>query len=191
MSRKKNPRQAPPRTRKKRTVPVLLGIIALLIVGATAYTYVDAWRATRPMAEYAPDDIVYRQPIRAIHEMGPGPRIQFLPENQPQPEIVVPEGVYDFGTIGPKDVVTYSFAIRNAGEAPLSIVRAFTTCGCTTAEITARVIPPGKAAMVKLRFDAGFHETRGQTVKRGLIIENNDRRQSKAEVWTVASVRIN
>ena len=49
-------------------------------------------------------------------------------------------------------------------------------------------IPPGKLAVVSVRFDAGFHDTRGQTVRRGIIIENNDRRNSKAELWVKASV---
>ena len=77
----------------------------------------------------------------------------------------------------------------NTGEAPLTISRAYTTCGCTTAEITARTIPPGKVASVTLTFDAGFHETAGQTVRRGLIIENNDPRNPKAEIWIQATVR--
>ena len=59
------------------------------------------------------------------------------------------------------------------------------------ADFTARVIPPGKAALVTLVFDAGFHDVRGQTVKRGIIIENNDRGKSKAEIWTRASVTWN
>jgi len=42
--------------------------------------------------------------------------------------------------------------------------------------------------VISVRFDAGFHDTRGQTVSRGIIIENNDRGNSKAEVWVKASV---
>jgi hypothetical protein len=121
--------------------------------------------------------------------MGDGPPIPFLPKDQAQPAIAVSETSYDFGRIGPTDVVERTFVIFNTGNAPLTISRAYTTCGCTTADITASSIPPGKVAVVTLTFDAGFHETAGQTVRRGLIIENNDPRGPKAEIWIQASVR--
>ncbi len=196
MSRKKKTRKVgaayvPPSKRKNRTLPIVIGLAALVLVGGAAYSYVSDWWTARSTVAYAPEDVVRRQPFTAIHEMGLGPRIQFLPPNQPQPRIVVREGVHNFGVIGPREVVSETFAIRNDGEAPLTSSRAFTTCGCTIAEISARVIPPGKVALATLRFDAGYHDTRGQNVKRGLIIESNDRRRWKAEIWTTATVRMN
>ena len=68
---------------------------------------------------------------------------------------------------------------------------AYTTCGCTTAEISADVIPPGKAVTIELVYDAGFHDTAGQTVRRGLIIESNDPDQPQAEIWVQADVAQN
>lgn len=105
------------------------------------------------------------------------------------PAIALPETVYDFGSIGPKEVVKKTFVIRNTGEESLTISKAYTTCGCTTADFTSSVIPPGKVALVTVTFDAGFHDTRGQTVQRGVMIENNDPNQSKAEIWISATVR--
>ncbi|MBK8909195.1 MAG: DUF1573 domain-containing protein [Rhodospirillales bacterium] len=84
--------------------------------------------------------------------------------------------------------MTRTFVVRNTGEAPLTINRAYTTCGCTTAEISADTIPPGKAVTVELRFDAGFHDSAGQTVRRGIIIETNDPDQPQAEIWVQAEV---
>ena len=40
-----------------------------------------------------------------------------------------------------------------------------------------------------LRFDAGYHDTRGQSVRRGVIIENNDPNNPQMEIWAEASVR--
>jgi hypothetical protein len=37
--------------------------------------------------------------------------------------------------------------------------------------------------------DAGFHDVTGQTVRRGVIIENNDPKRSSTEIWIQASVR--
>jgi hypothetical protein len=71
----------------------------------------------------------------------------------------------------------------------LTIHRAYTTCGCTTAEFSSTVIPTGKVAVMKIVLDAGFHDVRGQTVRRGVIIENNDPNNSQIEIWTQAKVR--
>lgn len=163
--------------------------IGLILIGWAVYAGVANRQVNQVALAYSAADVVYDRPIQAIHEMGEGPAIPFLPRNKPQPAVLVPEKSYNFGNIGPQDVVERTFIIRNNGEAPLTISRAYTTCGCTTAEISASVIPPGKVAEITLIFDAGFHETAGQTVRRGLIIENNDPTQSQAEIWIQATVR--
>lgn len=178
----------PPAARRKKPIPFWMVMAGLLVVAGGAYYYFTSQSDDFAPLEYAEEQVVRDRPIRAIHEMGDGPPIRFLPEGQPQPKIVVPEGTYNFGNIGATAVVKYRFAVYNTGDGPLTISRAYTTCGCTTADITARVIPPGKVALVTIIFDAGFHDTRGQQVRRGLIIENNDRSRSKAEIWTRASV---
>lgn len=139
--------------------------------------------------DYGLEDISYTSPIQAVHEMEAGPPIPFLPKNGPQPSVELNEVFYNFGSVGPTEVVTHEFAIKNTGEAPLTINRAYTTCGCTIADFTSTVIPPGMVSLVTLRFDAGFHDTRGQTVRRGIIIENNDPDRPQAEFWAEASVR--
>jgi len=138
---------------------------------------------------YGPEDISYESPVQAEHEMEAGPPIPFLPKDGPQPQVELDEVFHDFGSIGATEVVTREFAIKNTGEAPLTISRAYTTCGCTTADFTSTVIPPGMVSLVTLHFDAGFHDTAGQTVRRGIIIENNDPDQPQAEFWVEASVQ--
>lgn len=169
-------------------------MLALLVIGFVLLSvglisYITSPSSVNASHNYDPTDVVTDQPILAVHEMGEGSAIPFLPSNQPQPKIEMPEKSFNFGLIGPRDVVEQEFIIRNVGNAPLTISRAYTTCGCTTAEISATVIPPGKVATIRLVFDAGFHEASGQTVRRGLIIENNDPQQSQAEIWVQASVR--
>ena len=188
MNRKSRRQQAQQRSRRNNAIAVIILIVSLLVVAGSLYAYFSEAQTTTVVLEYAPEDIVYNQPIHAIHEMGESPPIPFLPKDQAQPAIAVSEESYDFGSIGPADVVERTFVIFNTGNAPLTISRAYTTCGCTTADITARSIPPGKVAAVTLTFDAGYHDAAGQTVRRGLIIENNDPRQSQAEIWIQASV---
>lgn len=168
---------------------LVLLAVGVLLVGAGLAAFISAPRAASASLDYRPEDVAYERPILAVHEMGEGPPIPFLPRDQAQPKIQVPEKSYNFGVIGSQDIVQREFIIRNTGEAPLTINRAYTTCGCTTAEISASVIHPGQVAIVKLIFDAGFHDAVGQTVRRGLIIENNDPGHSQAEIWIQASVR--
>jgi len=185
MGRKAKNRPASATASKKKSVPFYWVMIGVLVAAVGGYYFlVNTDQTAQAVPAYAEEDVVRDTPFVAIHEMGQGPQIPFLPADQPQPKISVPSDYYNFGRVGPRDVVRRKFVIRNEGNAPLTISRAYTTCGCTTAEFTARVIPPGKVALVTLVFDAGFHDARGQTVDRGIIIENNDPRNSKTEIWT-------
>jgi hypothetical protein len=173
-------------------IALILFGAALLLVGALfAVNRWSAGEAAREVLSYEEGDIATEKPITVGHDMGEGPPISYLPKDGPQPSISLPERFYDFRKIGPTDVVHRTFVIRNDGEAPLIISRAYTTCGCTVAKISASVIPPGKVATVELTFDAGFHDTAGQTVRRGIIIEQNDPSYPQAEIWIQASVQSN
>ncbi len=165
----------------------LFAAIVVLLGGAFWYMSGSETGVQAPIV-YTADEIAHARPFRAVHEMTGSRPIRFLPKDQPQPRIEVPSTYFDFGVVGASAVVTREFLVRNEGEAPLTITRAYTTCGCTVADFTARVIPPGKAALITLIFDAGFHDVRGQVVKRGIIIENNDRTSSNAEIWVRAAV---
>jgi hypothetical protein len=177
--------------RKQKWVPIAILIIGVILIGVGVISYTGGTSSDVASAEYHPDDVAHDQPIFGVHEMADGPPIPFLPANEPQPAIVVPEKSFNFGAIGAKDIVERTFIIRNEGEAPLTISRVYTTCGCTTAEVSASIIPPGKVATVKIVFDAGFHDAAGQTVRRGVIIEHNDPNRSQAEIWVQAAIRSN
>jgi hypothetical protein len=179
------------RRKKQRVLPAIL-LVAIGVVLTAAAWYLLAGRSSAQTEfEYSSEDVVYDHPLTAVHEMEPPnlASIPFLPNDGPQPKISVSEDFYNLGSIGPTDVVTHDFMIANLGEAPLTINRAYTTCGCTTADLTATVIPPGKVSVVTMRLDAGFHDVRGQTVRRGIIIENNDPKNPQVEIWAQAAVR--
>lgn len=179
------------RRRQQQLLPTLLLVgLGLALIGMSWYVIADPGSAQTGVS-YSPEDVVYDQPLHAIHEMDGSTvgQITFLPKDGPQPKIAVSEDFYNFGSVGPTDVVTYDFVIANQGDAPLTIYRAYTTCGCTTADFTATVIPPGKVAVVTMTLDAGYHDVRGQTVRRGIIIENNDPKTPQVELWAQASVQ--
>ena len=172
---------------------VVGGAVVLLLLMAGFYLLRDdppkLAASSEPVA-YDPADMAYDEGMYGVHEMGSSQTpISYLPSDGPQPKLEIPQDYWSFGQVGPRDVVDHTYVLENTGEAPLTISRIYTTCGCTTAELTARVIPPGKSALLRLILDAGFHDARGQQVKRGIIIENNDPTHSQAEVWAEASVR--
>jgi hypothetical protein len=178
------------RQQRRSTLTIVFAVLGLALISAGIYLYLRREQNVQAATAYTEADVAHEAPFVAEHEMGEGPAIPFLISRDAQPNIVVLETRYDFGRIGPKDVVEKTFVIRNDGDAPLTISRAYTTCGCTTAEFSASVIPPGKVATVKVVFDAGFHDAAGQTVRRGIIIENNDPDQSQTEIWVQAAVNL-
>lgn len=175
--------------RQQKSVMVGGAAVALaLVLLVVAYLVWQDGRGTAAAFAYSPNEVARENGFTAVHEMEAGPPIPFLPANDPQPQIRLSAASYNFGSIGARDIKRHTFAIRNEGEAPLTISRAYTTCGCTVAEFSTALIPPGQVAEVTVIFDAGLHDSRGQTVRRGIIIESNDPRQSQTEFWVQASV---
>lgn len=170
---------------------LLLGIAGFLIIGFFVYLIL-MFGSTNSEIRYSPADVVYGEKIQAIHNMGPGNIVPLAENNignlSIKPEIRLSETFYDFGEIGSTQVMTRTFVIANLGQSPLVILRAYTTCGCTTADFTASEIPPGKVALMTLRFDAGYHAMSGSTVRRGVMIETNDPDHPIQEIWIQASV---
>lgn len=194
MSKRKNSYGSNQRRKHKRggqsiSISVMIGGIAIIAIGLLiVFGGNDSAQAE---ISYQPEDVVTDTPFVAVHEMSPSTisQIPFNPKGGPQPKIAVSEAFYDFGSIGSTEVARHDFIIANLGDAPLIINRAYTTCGCTTGEFSASVIPAGKVAVVTLVLDAGFHDVRGQIVRRGIIIENNDPDNSQVEIWTQAKVK--
>jgi hypothetical protein len=85
------------------------------------------------------------------------PEVQAAPETKPEgplPAIEFVKTEHDFGTITEGDVVEYSFAFKNTGEAPLVISNAQPSCGCTVPDWTKESIPVGGTGYVKAKFDS-------------------------------------
>ncbi len=62
--------------------------------------------------------------------------------------------VYDFGEIKEqKGTVTHTFVFRNNGDASFSITNVRTSCGCTSATSTGKIISPADTAHVTVCFN--------------------------------------
>jgi len=157
--------------------------------GASSSASAVSSTASAQQVDYDPADVAHDQPLRAIHEMGASTsQPPFLPKDGPQPKIEIMNDFQELGVVPPSAAPDVTYVVRNTGDAPLTISRMYTSCSCTTADLTSRVIPPGKIAILTAHFDADFHDVRGETVRRGVIMENNDRSHPQAEAWFQVTV---
>lgn len=135
-------------------------------------------------------EIVFSQPMQIIHnQMHSRMAGTWSPVSSPgqQPAAVVPVRFHDFGNVKNSDLVSRTFEIENQGEASLEISSGYTTCGCTSAALSAAVIPPGKSGLVTVTFD-GRNLPAGTRVRRGVILETNDPQHPQLEIWIQALV---
>lgn len=69
------------------------------------------------------------------------------------PQAEIAEKTYDFGTIkNTHEPISHTFKITNTGDAPLVIISASASCGCTRPKYTPEPIPPGKTGEIKVTF---------------------------------------
>ena len=101
-----------------------------------------------------------------------------------QAKIEFEEIVHDFGTFSEEEnFVNYSFKFKNVGNAPLLIVKAKATCGCTVPSYPKAPIAPGKSGVINVKYSAigrpgAFNKsvkitTNGTPAETNLIIKGN------------------
>lgn len=88
----------------------------------------------------------------------------------PKTQMTFPEPVFDFGKIKEGDVVSHEFKFKNTGNAPLFIVKAEASCGCTVPSFPKEPIPPGGEGAILVKFDS--HNRPGHQKKNILITSN-------------------
>lgn len=71
-----------------------------------------------------------------------------------KPTIVFTDYVHDFGTIHEEGKpVTTKFEFVNTGDAPLLILKASASCGCTRPEYPKSPVQPGKKGVIKVTYN--------------------------------------
>ncbi len=77
---------------------------------------------------------------------------------------------HHFGVIQSGEKVTYSFAFKNTGTAPLLISSAKASCGCTVPDYTREPVNPGEEGNIDVTFDSSGKS--GMESKNITIISN-------------------
>lgn len=132
-----------------------------------------------------------RRPLRGSHDMALIPAATPAPQPRPAnvslPQLDVPNLSYDFGRVPKRPDVAHIFAVQNTGTADLEIRNLVTSCGCTTAELSSSIIPPGHRADLTVTFDPDFHPAEGEVV-RLVWFATNDPAQPWVEVRITADI---
>jgi len=71
------------------------------------------------------------------------------------PHVVLPEPVWDFGTVEQGQKVEHVFRLSNRGSGVLRIDHVKSSCGCTVAVVSARDVAPGGDGRVTVTLDTG------------------------------------
>ncbi len=79
--------------------------------------------------------------------------VETKPEG-PLPKFEFAEESYDFGTINEGEVVEHVFNFKNTGEAPLIILNATASCGCTVPSWPKEPIAVGESANITVKFNS-------------------------------------
>lgn len=70
-------------------------------------------------------------------------------------KITFSQTTHDFGTIQEKDGdVSVEFAFTNTGDAPLLVIRAASSCGCTVPEYPKKPLRPGEKGVIRVTYHA-------------------------------------
>lgn len=88
-----------------------------------------------------------------------------------QPNIQFDEKVFDFGEAPQRDSVVHIFKFVNTGDETLRIEKVRSTCGCTAALLSSKLIPPGGKGEIKAVFKTGSFK--GKVTKR-IKVHTND-----------------
>jgi len=192
-----NKRRRPATSRGPNPLVWLGGLLGIAIVLAALNLWQSGAFAGPPEATRSQDPgslLPLAEPVNPLsggHDMAripaqtPAPGL--APEGVAVPRLDLPSPQHDFGRIPPRPDVAHIFSVQNTGSADLQIENLVTSCGCTTARLSTRVIPAGQRADLLVTFDPDYHPTQGQVV-RLVWFATNDPTQPWAELRVLAEV---
>jgi len=87
------------------------------------------------------------------------------------PTVNVSQPAHDFGTILQGETVRHRFEFSNTGDASLQVEKISSSCGCTAALASAKVLAPGESGEIQTSFDSA--RFRGEVSKTVYLYTND------------------
>jgi hypothetical protein len=163
---------------------ILVSVVLVGVVAGLAFSY--GWGPSKSVSvqpsDAQSDSLIplstQGKSISGWHDMANIPKYAYrppLPKGTPQADVTVRPTNRDLGYVGSTDVINLNYAVVNEGDQDLVVDNVVTSCGCTTAELSNSIIPPGHRADLKVHFDVGFHKMApGEQVVRIVWMKTND-----------------
>lgn len=114
----------------------------------------------------------------------------FLAACSPQSPVIEVTAAYDFGPVVKGEIATVELPVTNSGSAPLVIEAVSTSCGCTTATLSAMTINPGQEAILSVAYDTAAHESDMGLMERIVFLATNDQANEDVMIRFTALVEL-
>jgi len=132
-----------------------------------------------------------------MHSARPGPMrgariaaatlaLAYCAHARPGPRLVCDEPVHDFGVVPNAESVDHTFLLCNEGDAPLTIDRVRSSCGCTTTRLGSKVVPAG--GTVELAVKLSLRGRRGRQAK-SIYVHSDDPVTPRYKLGIACTVR--
>lgn len=102
------------------------------------------------------------------------------------PVIDVPDSDFNLGEVLPSQVKHHSFEVKNKGDVDLVLKEITPSCGCTTALIQDKVIPPGKSVRIETDITMPNHDG---PIRKSINVTSNDPKVPTYTLYLNASVK--
>jgi hypothetical protein len=103
------------------------------------------------------------------------------------PKIVVEQPTFDFGEVAQGQMVNHEFNFSNIGDEPLLIEKIKSSCGCTAALVSAKILAPGEAGTVRAKFDTTRFRN---VVSKTISLYSNDLEQPVAQMYIKGRIKV-
>lgn len=99
------------------------------------------------------------------------------------------EKEFDFGKINSGEMVSHVFTFKNTGNAPLIILDAKASCGCTVPQWTKEPVAPGQTGEIEVKYNGSGS---GQVHKTVTVTANTEPKETVLEIKAdVRSIDLN
>ncbi len=102
------------------------------------------------------------------------------------PQIRFEEREYNWGTAFEGDKVVHVFSFTNTGDGELVIDKVSSSCGCTVALLSEKVIPPGEKGEIKATFDS---TRRAGKQTKTITVQSNDPNEPSAKLTITGLIK--
>ena len=88
-----------------------------------------------------------------------------------EPKIVFDKETFDFGKVLEDVEIKHVFKISNQGAAPLDVSSTYTSCGCTVAKLSKRLLKPGESMDLLVTVDTAMKQGK---VSKEIFVNSDD-----------------